>query len=163
MNIRVAQLSDLEAIVVIYNQAVAIQATADLEPVTMASRKEWFAHHSADQSPILVAEAKNETLGWLSFSEYRTGRRALRHTSEISYYVHTEHRRKGVASHLLRAALERCEPLGIKTLFAILLDNNIGSIGLLQKFGFEQWGHLPGVADFAGREVGHLYYGLRIS
>ena len=24
------------------------------------------------------------------------------------------------------------------------------------------WGHMPGVAEFGGREVGHLYYGLRV-
>ena len=163
MKIRVAHLSDLEAIVSIYNQAVAIQATADLEPVTIESRRDWFSQHTEDRHPILVAEDGGEILGWLSLSEYRWGRQALRHTAEVSYYVHTEHRRKGLASHLLQPAIERCKPLGIKTLIAILLDDNIGSIRFLEKFGFEQWGQLPRIADFAGREVGHFYYGLRVS
>ncbi len=47
-------------------------------------------------------------------------------------------------------------------LFAILLDVNTSSVGILEKFGFEQWGHLPGVADFDGALCGHLYYGRRV-
>jgi phosphinothricin acetyltransferase len=53
--------------------------------------------------------------------------------------------------------------LEFKTLFAILLDYNRASIALLEKFGFEQWAYMPGVADFNGHEVGHIYYGRRIS
>ena len=36
------------------------------------------------------------------------------------------------------------------------------NIALLRKFGFQQWPHLPGVAGFDDRQVGHLYYGLRV-
>jgi phosphinothricin acetyltransferase len=86
----------------------------------------------------------------------------LRHTVEISYYVDVDHRRKGLASALVRAMIELCPPLEIRTLFAILLDDNLASIKLLESFGFEEWGSLPRVADFDGREVGQLYYGLRV-
>ena len=55
-----------------------------------------------------------------------------------------------------------CPSLKIKTLFAILLDSNRGSIRLLTNHGFVKWGHMPKIADFNGIEVGHLYYGLRI-
>ncbi len=58
--------------------------------------------------------------------------------------------------------MDRCPVLQIKTLFAILLEDNCASISLLEKFGFEAWGFMPKVADFDGREVGHLYYGLRL-
>jgi phosphinothricin acetyltransferase len=40
-----------------------------------------------------------------------------------------------------------------------VLEGNQASLNLLEKMGFEQWGYLPRVADFDGREVGHLYYG----
>ena len=160
---RIAKLSDLEAIVVIYNQAIAAQATADLEPVTVEGRREWFAQHWPDQRPILVAECDDQIQGWVSLSEYRPGRRALRHTAEISYYVDEAHRRQGVATALMRAAIELCPSLEISTLFAILLDDNLASVQLLERFGFERWGHLPHVANFGGREVGHLYFGRRLN
>ena len=80
----------------------------------------------------------------------------------MSYYVDGAHRRRGVASALIARSIERCDALAFNTLLTILLDDNQASIALLRKFGFEQWAHLPGVADFDGREVGHLYYGLRV-
>ncbi len=59
--------------------------------------------------------------------------------------------------------MDLCPSLEIKTLFAILLDDNDASVKLLERFGFERWGHMPAVANFDGREVGHLYYGLRLN
>ena len=162
MTVRLAVEGDLPAIVAIYNQAVAIEAVADLEPVTVESRRLWFVEHAPDRHPILVAERDGVVAGWLSLSAYRPGRGGLRHTLEVSYFVDTESRRSGVGSALLEVALERCPALGVKTLFAILLEDNAGSVQLLERFGFERWGHLPGVADFGGREVGQLYYGRRV-
>ena len=161
--IRNAKIEDLAAIVEIYNQAVAAgQKTADLTPVTVDERKRWFEEHVPDKYPIVIAEEGNAILGYLSLSPYRPGRMALRYTAEVSYYVNFEHHRQGVASNLLQHAIKICPSLQIKTLFAILMDTNQESIGLLEKFGFEKWGHLPGVAEFDGIEVGHFYYGLKI-
>lgn len=159
---RVAALPDLEAIVDIYNQAIAAQATAYIEPRTVENRREWFARHPPSRNPILVAELDGEIVGWSSLSEYRPGRQAVRHTAEISYFVHSDHHRKGVGSELLRASIELCPAVGIKTLLAILLEDNVASIGLLRRFEFEHWGTMPRVADFHGREVGHLYFGRRV-
>jgi L-amino acid N-acyltransferase YncA len=163
MNIRIAKFEDLEVVVDIYNQAiVAGQKTADTTPVTIDDRKQWFEDHSAEKYPILVAENGNVIVGYLTISAYRPGRHALRYTAEVSYYVHIDHHRKGIASNLLTHAIAICPELKIKTLFAIIMDSNQASIGLLAKHGFKEWGHMPRVAEFNGIEVGHLYYGLRI-
>lgn len=163
MNIRIAKLEELEAIVEIYNQAISAgQKTADITPVTTDDRKNWFQAHNPDKYPILVAEKDNVIVGYLTISPYRTGRMALRHTAEVSCFVHFEYHRQGIASNLLQHAINMYPSLQIKTLFAILIDNNQASIELMEKYGFEKWGHMPRVAEFDGIEVGHLYYGLRI-
>lgn len=163
MKIRIARIEDLGALVEIYNQAIAVgQRTADLTPVSVEDRKAWFEAHPPDRHPLLVAEQDGVLLGYLTLSAYRPGRMALRHTAEVSYYVHFDHHRQGVASHLLRQAIELCPALQLKTLIAILIDSNQASLRLLEKFGFERWGHLPRVAEFDGVEFGHLYYGLRM-
>ena len=163
MNIRIAKLEDLEAIIEIYNQAIAAgQKTADIIPVTPDDRKNWFEAHTPNKYPILVAEKGDVIVGYLTVDSYRPGRMALRHTAEVSYFVHFEHHRQGIASSLLKHAICMCPSLQIKTLFAILLDSNHESISLLEKHGFEKWGHMPRVAEFDGIEVGHLYYGLRL-
>jgi phosphinothricin acetyltransferase len=163
MNIRIARDKDLEAIVEIYNQAIAVgQKTADTTAVSIENRKKWFEEHKPDKYPILVAERDDSIIGYLTVSAYRPGRMALRHTAEVSYYVHFDHHRKEIASNLLKNAIVICPSLEIKTLFAVLIDSNNASIRLLEKFGFQRWGHMPRVAEFDGIEVGHLYYGLRI-
>jgi phosphinothricin acetyltransferase len=162
MKIRPAEKTDLAAIVEIYNQAVTAQATADLEPVTIDDRRDWLERHPADRRPVLVAVRGEDVVGWSSLSDYRPGRGAVRHTAEISYYVHASNRRQGVAAALVRRSIELCPSAGIKTLFAILLEDNLASVRLLEGLGFERWGRMPRVAEFAGKEVGHLYYGRRV-
>jgi phosphinothricin acetyltransferase len=163
MRIRTAQRKDLEAIVEIYNQAItAGQKTADMTPVTVEDRIDWFEGHTPDKYPILVAEDDGRIVGYLTISAYRPGRMALRYTAEVSYFIHNEYHRRGIASNLLQHAIDMCPSLQIKTLFAILIDSNEASIRLLDKFGFEKWGYMPRVAEFDGIEFGHVYYGLRI-
>jgi L-amino acid N-acyltransferase YncA len=162
--IRFAVDRDLPALTEIYNQAIALQsATADITPVTSDERKAWLASHGVDTYPVFVADDQGTVTGYCSLSAYRPGRMALRHTAEISYYVHEGHRDRGVGSALIEHAIRQCPALDIKTLFAILLDVNADSVRILEKFGFERWGHMPNVADFGGAECGHLYYGRRIA
>jgi len=164
VTVRKATEEDLPAIVEIYNQAIALgSVTADISPVTVESRKLWLQEHRADHYPVFVAVNLNAVVGWCSLSAYRPGRMALRHTAEISYYVDRDAQGAGVGSFLISYAIERCPILGIKTLFAIILDINTESAQILEKFGFSKWGHLPNVANFNGRECGHLYYGLRVT
>lgn len=163
MMIRIANEDDLPQIVEIYNQAVAQgSATADLDAVTVESRREWFREHAPSSWPIWVAEGDLALLGWCSLSPYRPGRMALRYTAEISYYVHAAHRRRGIGSRLIRHVIRECPALGIRNLFTLLLDVNLPSVRILEKFEFARWGHMPDVAELEGRTCGHLIYGRRI-
>jgi len=163
MNIRIAKTEDLEAVVEIYNQSIAAgEKTADITPFSLDDRKSWFNGHTPDKYPILVAEDAESVVGYLTISAYRPGRMALRYTAEVSYFVHFEHHNKGIASRLLQYAIDMCPSLQIKTLFAIVVDSNWNSIRLLEKYGFEKWGHMPQIVEFDGVEYGHLHYGLRI-
>jgi phosphinothricin acetyltransferase len=163
MTIRIATIKDIEAITEIYNQAIAAgQKTGDTLSVTIEDRKKWFETHASDKYPILVMEVDDIVVGYLSISAYRPGRLALQHTAEISYFVHFKYHRKGIASNLLQHAIAMCPSLQIKNIFAIVIDTNQVSVRLLEKFGFEKWGHMPRIAEFDGIEIGHLYYGLRI-
>jgi len=162
--IRLATEGDIPAVTAIYNQAITLgNATAHTQAVSTAERQSWLADHNPDTDPVFVAESANMVTGYCSLSAYRPGRAALRHTKEISYFVDEGHRRQGVGSGLIQHALQECPTRDIRTLFAILLDNNPASAALLEKFGFERWGHMPAVADFNGTEIGHSYYGLKVA
>jgi len=164
MHIRTANENDFTHIVKIYNHAVDEKfATADTDYVTVESRKEWFAQHSPQTYPIYVAEENGEIIGWCSLSPHRPGRKALRTVAEISYYIHKDLRRKGVANALITQTIESAKTLGFNNLISILLDLNQASIYILEKFGFEKWGHLPEVAEVDGVICGQYIYGRKLS
>ncbi len=161
--LRLAQQSDLPAIVNIYNQAIRTkQSTGDMQPVQVEDRVAWFRAHPPEKYPIFVMEEEGRVVGWCSMSAYRQGRAAFRHTAEISYYISFAHHRRGIGTALIEHALAACPTLQIRHLFAIVLENNLASLRLLEKMGFKKWGYLPQVADFDGREVGHMYYGRHV-
>lgn len=163
MIIRFAQTDDLAAIVDIYNQSIPSQrSTGDTQPLRVEDRLTWLEEHRPDGHPIFVAEVDGQVAGWCSLSAYRPGRAALRFTAEISYYLALAYHRQGIGTALVRYALAACPALQIRHLFAIVLEGNQASLKLLEKMGFEQWGYLPRVADFDGKEVGHLYYGRHV-
>jgi L-amino acid N-acyltransferase YncA len=163
MIIRLAQMDDLPALVDIYNQSIpSQQSTGDMQPLRVEDRRGWFEEHRPEAHPIFVAEVEGQVAGWCSLSAYRPGRAALRFTAEISYYIALDHHRQGIGTALVEHALAACPALQIRHLFAIVLEGNQASLSLLEKMGFEQWGYLPRVADFDGKEVGHLYYGRHV-
>lgn len=160
MIIRIAILEDLPVIVDIYNQSIPSErSTGDTQPLRVEDRVTWFKEHRPEEHPIYVAAVDGQVVGWCSLSAYRPGRAALRFTAEISYCISLTHHRQGIGTALVKHALTACPALQIRHLLAIVLEVNQASLQLLEKMGFEKWGYLPRVADFDGKEVGHLYYG----
>jgi L-amino acid N-acyltransferase YncA len=163
MEIRIAQAGDLLAINDIYNQAVRQRfCTAHLVPLNMEEQEKWFASHDPARHPVFVAAYTEHIAGWVSLGAYRKDRQALAHVAEVSYYVDENERGKGIGSRLLEHAVNVAPGFGFSVLIAILLNKNPASIALLEKFGFENWGVMPGIALIDGQEADHLYYGLKL-
>lgn len=163
MEIRLAKKEDLPRINEIYNQAVRQRfCTAHLEPVELEEREKWFSAHESSKYPVFVFPDKAGIDGWLSLGPYREDRQALAHVAEVSYYVDRKVRGKGIGSRLLEHALAVAADYGFSVLIAILLDKNPASIALLLKYGFTEWGRMPGIARIGSQESDHLYYGLKL-
>jgi phosphinothricin acetyltransferase len=163
MKIRIASREDLPVINNIYNQAVRKRfSTAHLEKVSLKEREHWFASHDPERFPVYVALLEGKILGWMSLGPYRGGRQALGHVAEVSYYIDEEEQGKGYGSALLDFAMQHAPEFGFSVLIAILLDKNPASIGLLEKFGFREWGRMPEIALIDGQKADHLYYGLAL-
>ena len=146
INIRDATEADLSAIVEIYNAAIVSGiSTAQLEPVTVESQREWFRAHSPAQYPIWVTELEGAMAGWLSFREFLP-RCAYRGTVELSLYISEQFRRRGLGRKLLQEAIARAPQLGIHSLVGLIFGHNQPSIVLFRAAGFERWGLLPGIA-----------------
>ena len=164
MIIRMATEKDLERIVEVYNQSVpSMRSTGDMRPLSRKEQLPWFHSHKPDSNPLYVAETDGVIIGYNSLRRYRGSRAAFRYTLETSYYVDRIHNRKGIATSLMKQIFRDAPDLQIKTLLAFVLDNNTPSICLLEKFGFQRWGFLPGVADFNGQERNHTLYGKKLT
>lgn len=159
---RDATEADLPAIVAIYNSTIASrQVTADLAPVSVDSRRDWFAEHGPDSRPLWVVEEDGRVIAWLSFSDFY-GRPAYRHTAEISIYLDEAARGKGLGTRLLEAALAQAPGLGIDTALGFIFGHNTPSLKLFARFGFEPWGNLPRVAVLDGVERDLVILGKRL-
>ncbi|MDN3397484.1 GNAT family N-acetyltransferase [Psychrobacter sp. APC 3426] len=158
-----ASKADLSEILAIYNQSIpGKQATANLAPVTLEERTEWFDEHiHSSTRPIYVvravvklmdeanestAQAESPIVAWGSFSDLYA-RPAYHISTEISIYLHQDYQGKGLGSLLARWMLTQAPSLGIHNIVALVFAHNKPSLGLFRKLGFEQWGYMPKVCD----------------
>ena len=161
-SIRHAEPGDLPDIVEIYNASIPGRlATADMTPVTVADRKEWFGAFDRGTRPLWVYETGGKTLGWLGFRSFY-GRPAYHRTVESAVYVAPDHQREGIARRLLAHALDECPRLGIANVLAFVFAHNMPSVTLFEAHGFGRWGLLPKVCEMDGREHDVLILGKRI-
>ncbi|MDE2836408.1 MAG: GNAT family N-acetyltransferase [Chloroflexota bacterium] len=160
--IRTAVESDLPAIVAIYNAAVpGRMATADTEPVSVASRRDWFAEHTAGRHPLWVDERDGEIAGWLSLGTFYN-RPAWDITAEVSVYVAPAHRRQGVATSLLETAIAEAPALGLRVLIGIIFGHNDPSLALFERSGFERWAFMPRATELDETERDVVFMGRRV-
>ena len=145
-----ADRKDLQAIVDIYNTTIESRmVTADLEPVTVESRERWFEEHDPEHRPLWVMRDREEIAAWMSFQSFY-GRPAYNGTAEISIYVNEKYRGAGIGSMMIERALAECPRLHVSNLVGFVFGHNEPSLKLLKKYGFQEWGLLPGVAELDG-------------
>jgi phosphinothricin acetyltransferase len=161
---RDAHLNDLPGIVAIYNATIPSRmVTADLEPVSVKSKMNWFHEHSADRRPLWVIEnEQSEMLGWVSFQDFY-GRIAYNATAEISIYIDTAYQGKGIGRQALQYSMDHCGHLHIKTLLGFIFTHNTPSLKLFYQMGFEDWATLPNIANLDGIERSLKIVGKRVS
>ena len=97
-----------------------------------------------------VVNQKGEILAWGSLSDYHP-REGYRITAEISVYVASGARGKGLGRRLVNFMLESAPEFGIENIVALIFSSNSASLNLFAKFGFTRWGELPEVCDMGGK------------
>ena len=162
MPIRLAGPADLPAIVSIYNASIpGRMATADVEPVAVADREEWFRGFDPARRPLWVYEHDGAIAGWLGLRSYY-GRPAYHRTVESAVYVDPSHRRRGIAHELLANAVAEAPSRGISNILAFVFVHNQPSVTLFEAHGFQRWGLLPKVCEIDGTERDVLILGRRV-
>jgi phosphinothricin acetyltransferase len=151
ITIRDADLSDLPAILDIYNESViSSTATFDITPKTVEDYTAWFSAHHA-RHPIIVAEFDGAVAGWAALSAY-SDRPAYDGTAEVSLYVMESCRNRGIGRGLFSAIIDRGRRAGLHTVISRIAGGNDVSIALHVSFGFTT----VGVMREVGRKFGRL-------
>ncbi len=159
---RQATSGDIEIITSIYNQAIREGGlTGDLEPVTLESRESWYADH-INSYRVFVIEERGSVVGYISISPHRKRRRAFRNTCEISYYLFSHARGKGLSKRLLCHAIDFAQTADFRIIVAILLACNDRSIKLLKSFKFSESGRICEAASIGNERIDHLNMSLRV-
>ena len=162
MQIRIAEINDLAAIVHIYNSTIPSRmVTADTQSVSVAEKLDWF-NNFAEPRPIWVAIENEKVIAWLSFKSFY-GRPAYAGTIEIAIYIDEQFRAKGIGKTILQFAIAAAKERNIHTLLAYIFEHNLPSIQFFQKNGFVNYGVLPEIAIMDQKHYSLGIYGLKIS
>jgi len=115
----------------IYNAGIATKnATFEKQAPDWIS---WDDSHRKDCR--LVAKIADKIVGWAALSKV-SGRCIYSGVAEVSIYIDTEYRGRGIGDRLLKTLIEESEAHGIWTLQSGMFPENESSIRLHQKNGF---------------------------
>jgi phosphinothricin acetyltransferase len=155
ITIRPARPADLAAINEIYNYYVAHSTCVwRTQPCSDSERRAWFDEHGPSM-PILVAEHEGRVVGWAALGSFRAAYTEAG-TLEDSIYLHHEFLGRGIGSRLLKALIATAGEIGIRSILANISADQVPSIRLHEKLGFQKVAHLHQV----GRKFGKMFDGI---
>ena len=133
--IRKIQLEDAAAICDIYN--FYIKNTIITFEEELVSEKVMKERITSSSLPWLVFEENNKILGYVFASEWKS-RCAYKFTVEISIYLDTNFKGKGIGRKLYNELLQKLKESKYQIIIAGIALPNEPSVGFHEKFGFEK-------------------------
>lgn len=144
LTIRDATTDDLPDLLHIHNWFIANSNGIWIEQEeTLKGLTSWFNDRLASGFPVWVAQDKNGNVtGYASYGAYR-GRDGYDLTIEHSIYIMPEAQGHGLGERFLKKLIEFARDDGRHVIVAIVDADNVPSIKLHEKFGFEYGGNVP--------------------
>jgi L-amino acid N-acyltransferase YncA len=151
--VRPSRDADVEAMLAIYRHHIrrgiedGVDDSGTPEPDDLRDRRKNLRNH---RLPHLVASHGGEVVGYAYVVLFRK-RPAYRYAVKHSIYVHHEHIGRGVGRLLMRDLIDVCAASGFRQMIGYIDADNVASLALHDKFGFNRVGQLPGIAYRYGR------------
>ncbi|MDQ1546653.1 MAG: L-amino acid N-acyltransferase [Actinomycetota bacterium] len=142
MLIRPAVDADLDAILVIHNDAIQYStALWTDETVERIDREDWLASRTSVGDAVLVAIENDQVAGYAAYAPWRA-KFGYRHTVEDSVYIAEPFQGRGIGRSLLVELIEHARGAGHHVMLADIESGNAASIRLHESLGFVEAGHL---------------------
>ena len=143
---RPAVESDIQAITDIYNASVmAGGATADLTPRTFDQRRAWVESHTPPYGVFVVESEDGSIIGFGALSVFYD-RAGYDGVTDLAYYIDPAWQGRGVGTFMLDRLLTEARARHMRKACGIIFADNAGSIALMHRFGFTQFGLMPAAA-----------------
>ncbi|MBI3393134.1 MAG: N-acetyltransferase [Nitrospirae bacterium] len=143
----------------IYNEAIQDgTANCELGGVTLEQRLDWFRAHN-ERYPLWVAELGGTVVGWTCLSQYDQ-KPCFADTATFSTYVAARYRGRHIGNRLRVHLIKQARGLGYCTIVNRVFEENVASIELAKKYGFEKVGHMKKVASRNGEYWDCVFYQL---
>lgn len=143
--IRILIQEDWPAVKRIYEAGLATGlATFETE---VPSYDEWT--NQAPPGCRIVLEEQQQILGWCKLS-YVSSRKVYEGVGEVSVYVDSAYKGKGIGNELLQALIQISEQEGFWTLQASIFPENHASLQLHLKNGFREVGRRERIGKLDG-------------
>ena len=160
--IRDAVEDDLSSILAIYNDVILnTTAVFSEQPHTLQMRRDWYHDRITNNFPVFVADINNQVAGFSSFGHFRVWP-CYRFTVEVSVYVDSIHRGKGISKMLLKALLDHAREQRMHAVIAGITADNQISINLHQSFNFNEVAHFKEVGFKFGRWLDVKFFELMV-
>lgn len=159
--IRPLELKDIEMCLEIYNRYIKnTTITFEETPLTLSEFTERI-NGITERYPFLVAEEGERILGYAYFDVFNS-RSAYRHTADLSIYLDSDCRSKGIGT-MLYTELENLAPkYEISNVVSIITEGNEGSVAFHEKNGFSFKGKLDNVGVKFKKNLSVFFYQKRI-
>lgn len=144
--IRKMEKKDLIEVLKIYKEGIET-GMATFETI-VPSEQVWDERHHATLR--FVAEKHYRVVGWIGISPVST-RAVYSGVGEVSVYISSDSKGKGIASKLFKILIEESEKAGFWTLQSSIFAINTSSIQLHKKMGFRIVGTRERIAQLHGK------------
>jgi phosphinothricin acetyltransferase len=134
---------DWEAIKAIYESGIAT-GNATFQVTAPASWEQWDMGHILHSRFVAVLDRR--VVGWAALSPTST-RECYKGVCELSIYIDSDCRGKGIGSMLMDTMIRSSEAAGVWCLYSSTFPENKASVALQKKFGFREIGYREKIAQ----------------
>jgi len=152
--IRLADVSDVSAMVEVYNQSIEDRVFAncdDLHGSSDAFTSLYFGNNN--RYVVLVSESgiNANVVGWAAIKRF-SARSYDTSIAEVAVYIRRENRSAGTGIRLFRELIIQAEKCGFQSLVAIILGRNVQSLRGCKSCGFKEKVRMRAIANVYGEE-----------